>query len=236
MTSRRKPGARSVRAAKKTSKTEKRDMSVEPTLDVSSFEPTESDDSATIGERMDGRRARRSRPTPSWLLEHQNDDEIAKRRVLMVLRVLSGETPVTDAIEGTDISRQMYYQLEERALKAMLRVLTPGVETTSVTGPDPSMLRRIAELEAKTKQLEQEKRRAERMLFLTRKMVPTGPMKSHRRGRPVKSPGSKVGGPNGSPASTRATNSTSRRGPEEDGTADSTQRRSEVVPHGGTAS
>ena len=35
----------------------------------------------------------------------------------MILEVLSGEKPVTDAIEQAKISRGHYYQLEERALK-----------------------------------------------------------------------------------------------------------------------
>src|SRR5262245_41158938 len=49
-------------------------------------------------------RRHRARPTPSWLLEQQDLDEIARRRCLMVLSVLSGETPVTDAITSSNIS------------------------------------------------------------------------------------------------------------------------------------
>lgn len=183
----------------------------------------------------DSRRRRRPRPTPTFLLEQQDHDAIAKRRVLMILRVLSGETPVTDAIEGSDISRQAYYQLEERALRAMMRALTPGADTTIVTGPDPAMIRRIAELEARTKQLEQEKRRAERMLYLTRKVVPAGPMKSTHRGRPKKAQGSTRIGSGASPESS-AKNSTSTAKRDEDRGTDSTRRPSADVPHGGTAS
>jgi hypothetical protein len=133
-----------------------------------------------------GRRRHRPRPTPAWLLEQQDLDEIARRRCLMVMSVLSGETPVTDAITSANISRQLYYQLEERALKAMLRALTPGTETAPITGPDPASLRRIAELEAKVHQLEQDKRRTDRLLYLTRKVVKTGPMTTGGRGRPPK--------------------------------------------------
>jgi len=135
---------------------------------------------------MEGRRRHRPRPTPTWLLEQQDMDDIARRRCLMVLSVLSGETPVTDAIASTDISRQMYYQLEERALKAMMRALTPGLESQPVSGQDPAALRRVTELEARVKQLEQEKRRAERLLLVTRKVVKAGPMKTGLRGRPPK--------------------------------------------------
>jgi hypothetical protein len=133
-----------------------------------------------------GRRRHRPRPTPAWLLEQQDLDEIARRRCLMVMSVLSGETPVTDAITSANISRQLYYQLEERALKAMLRALTPGSETAPITGPDAASVRRIAELEAKVNQLEQDKRRTDRLLYLTRKVVKTGPMTTGARGRPPK--------------------------------------------------
>ena len=146
-------------------------------------------------ETAEARRKHRARPTPSFLLEQQDLDDIARRRCLLILGVLSGQTPVTDAIAGTDISRQLYYQLEERALRAMLRALTPGQETVPITGPDPQQSRRIAELEAKLKELEQDKRRNERLLFLTRKVVKPGPMKSGHRGRPPKLPSSTAAGP-----------------------------------------
>src|SRR5262245_37934290 len=128
-----------------------------------------------------GQRRHRVRPVPSFLLEQQDLDDIARRRCLLILSVLSGQTPVTDAIAGTDVSRQMYYQMEERALRAMLRALTPGQDTVPITGPDPQQARRISELESKVKELEQDKRRSERLLFLTRKVVSPGPMKSSHR-------------------------------------------------------
>jgi hypothetical protein len=136
----------------------------------------------------------RARPTPSFLLEQQDLDDIARRRCLLILNVLSGQTPVTDAIEGTEISRQNYYQLEERALRAMLRALTPGQEQAPLTGPDPQQTRRISELEGKLRELEQDKRRHERLLFLTRKVVAPGPLKLGYRGRPRKAPSSTESG------------------------------------------
>jgi len=108
-------------------------------------------------------------------MEQQDLDDIARRRCLMILSVLSGQTPVTDAIEGTEISRQNYYQMEERALRAMLRALTPGQDQSTPIGPDPQQARRITELETKVRELEQDKRRNERLLFLTRKVVAPGP-------------------------------------------------------------
>ncbi|HTD57752.1 MAG TPA: hypothetical protein VK672_02555 [Solirubrobacteraceae bacterium] len=124
---------------------------------------------------------RRARPTPGWLLERKDLDDIARRRCLMVLSVLSGERAVTDVIEEAQIARGTYYQLEERALKAMLGALMPGGEQAASESPAA----RIAQLEAKVATLEREKRRGERLLLLTRKVVKAGSMKS-RAGRPRK--------------------------------------------------
>jgi hypothetical protein len=68
----------------------------------------------------------------------------------------------------------------------MLRALTPGaaeIQTPNAEGP---ALRRIAELEAKVKKLEQAKRRGERLLLLTRKLVKPGKMTTGARGRSSK--------------------------------------------------
>lgn len=126
-------------------------------------------------------RKRRARPTPRWLLRRQDLDQVAQRRCLLVLSVLSGQTPVSDAIEAAQISRPLYYQLEERALKAMLSALTPGSTDDSVA---ESPAKRIAQLEQKVSELEQDNRRAERLLLLTRKVM-KGPVKM-ASGRPPK--------------------------------------------------
>jgi hypothetical protein len=128
------------------------------------------------------RRKRRARPTPRWLSTGSDLDEMAKRRCLLVLSVLSGERPVSDVIEEAQISRGMYYQLEERALRAMLLSLTPGASEPGATEPS----KRIAELEQRVAQLESDKRRGERLLLLTRKVL-KGPMKM-AMGRPRKNP------------------------------------------------
>jgi hypothetical protein len=90
----------------------------------------------------------------------------------MVLSVLSGEKPVTDAITEAGISRATYYHLETRALSAMLRALGPGAEETDEGSPQ----RQVAKLEKKVKLLEQGKRRAERLLLMTRRVM--GPVKT----------------------------------------------------------
>lgn len=140
------------------------------------------------------KRRHRPRPTPRWLKAPAVDgpEGVAQRRTLLVLSVLSGEVPVTDAVEATGVSRQLYYQLEERALKAMMRALLPSAEGREEV--ETSLAGQVATLQARVKQLETEKRRAERLLLLTRKLVAPGPVKA-AAGRPRKSAG---GGPRGS--------------------------------------
>lgn len=128
-------------------------------------------------EKKPDKRKHRSRPTPKWLLEKQELDEIAKRRCLMVLEVLSGAKPVTDAIESGQMSRGTYYKLEERALEAMLRALSPTAGPDGTDGQAlATALARVAELEAKLARSEQEKRRADKLFVMTRKLVKKGPM------------------------------------------------------------
>jgi hypothetical protein len=149
----------------------------------------------------DRRRKTRSRPVPRWLMSSNELDAIAQRRCLLVLSVLSGELPVTEAISQMQISRGMYYQLETRALNAMVRVLTPGApDDESATG---SLTGQIAILEEKLKRMEQEKRRADRLLLLTKKMLSSGPVKTSS-GRP---PGSRNRPKTSSTRTTTATTS-----------------------------
>src|SRR5574342_179331 len=110
-----------------------------------------------------GARKNRARPTPKWLLSAEQMDKMAQARCLLVLSVLSGEKPVSEAILEAGISRGAYYQLETRALKAMLRALTPGVGEEE---PENSPVRQVAALERKVKKLEQARRRSERLLVL----------------------------------------------------------------------
>jgi hypothetical protein len=153
--------------------------------------------------RPGGRRALRARPVPRWLTGHRDLDEMAQRRCLLVLSVLSGEKPVTSAISELGISRPLYYQLETKALLAMLTALAPGAN--AMTSPDQATTtQRMAELEDKVQRLEQDKRRLERLLFLTRKVVPPGPITIPGRGRKPKLLSSTNGGPEPSSTSTRS--------------------------------
>lgn len=132
------------------------------------------------------KRRHRARPTPKWLKAPQADgpEAVAQRRCLLVLSVLSGEQPVTDAIEATGVSRQLYYQLEEKALKAMLRALGPSADNSEDLST--SLAAQLEAAQARVEQLEMEKRRAERLLLLTRKLLKPGPVTMGRGGRPRK--------------------------------------------------
>src|SRR5687768_4989014 len=103
------------------------------------------------GKRRRGSRPNRSRPTPKWLVKSHEIDQIARARCLMVLSVLSGETPVTDAVAQAGISRASYYQMETRALNAMLKALGPLVRREETQS---SPRRQIAALQERVKELE----------------------------------------------------------------------------------
>jgi hypothetical protein len=151
------------------------------------------------------KRKHRPRPTPRWLTREDGLNAIAQRRTLLVLSVLSGEVPVTDAVEKAGISRMTYYQLETRALAAMVEALSP-----SAPGRPPAVTHeaKIAELEGKVKALEQEKRRAERLLYVTRKLVRPGKLTTGT-GRPAKDRSSKPSSASGSTSSGTSMSSSS---------------------------
>lgn len=138
------------------------------------------------------RRKHRPRPLPKWLQDATQLDAVARSRCLMVLSVISGEKPVSDAILEAKVSRGTYYQLETRALNAMLAALNP-LASASETGTLElaAATATIAELQERVQRLEREKRRAERLLLLTRKSM-RAPVTTHRRGRPPRAlrPGS----------------------------------------------
>lgn len=129
------------------------------------------------------RRRHRSRPLPRWLKSSEQLDAIARSRCLLLLSVLSGETPVTEAITRAKLSRATYYKLETRALQAMLAALNPLAGQAADGRADLSLASaRIGELEGKVKLLERDKRRSERLLLLTRKSL-KAPVVSGHRGR-----------------------------------------------------
>lgn len=106
-------------------------------------------------------------------------DQIARRRCLMILSVLSGERSVTEVIETANISRNTYYQMEMRALQGMLAALTPVEGAPRLTKAE-AQVRRLQELEDKLAKLEKDKRRSDRLLLLTRKVLKPGPVTTGR--------------------------------------------------------
>lgn len=135
---------------------------------------------ATAGPATARSRKHRIRSIPKWLREPGNVDAIARSRCLLLLSVLSGEKPVTDAVREARISRALYYQLEARALRAMLEAMSP-IRATSARRKEQAW-ERIAALEAQLKRREQECRRSRRLLYLVR-LSNRVPMKTGRRGR-----------------------------------------------------
>jgi hypothetical protein len=128
-------------------------------------------------------RKHRRRPIPKWLQGSEQLDAIARSRCLLVLSVLSGEKAVTDAIGEAKISRGTYYQFETRALQAMLAALNPLASTSETGSADLSAAAaRIEALQGQVARLEQEKRRTQRLLLLTRKSI-RAPVTTGHRGR-----------------------------------------------------
>jgi hypothetical protein len=132
------------------------------------------------------RAAHPSRPRvylPKWLLNPGDAQAIAHGRCLMILGVLSGQKTVQEAIEEQKICRALYYQLESKALKGMVRALNPA---TSEAASDRRELRRaqarIRALTAQTKLLMQRKRSLERLVRLVVKSSQVN-VNTARRGR-----------------------------------------------------
>lgn len=159
--------------------------------------------------KPDRRRAERKRGVPRWLTGRKDLDQVAQRRTLLILSVLSGHTPVTTAITEHGISRPLYYQLETKGLVGMMRALVPGANAAS-SSDDATPMRQLVELEEKVVRLEQENRRLERLLFFAKKVLPAGPIAfPQKRGRkpgrrstndgPAPSPGSKMPATTASP-------------------------------------
>jgi cell division protein FtsB len=127
---------------------------------------------AHVGTTAGRPRKHRPRPVPRWLTNSTQLEQIARSRCLLVLSVLSGEIPVTDAIERAKISRGTYYQLETRALRAILAAMNPLASSAADGAADLSAAtQRIEQLEAQVHRLEQEKRRTHRLLLLMRKSI-----------------------------------------------------------------
>jgi len=143
----------------------------------------------TPREGVSRKRRRTKARRPRWVMDATGLDEMAQRRCLMILSVLSGEKSVDEASREAQVTPGLYYQLEKKALSAMLAALVPGA------GPAGAALPALAQLESRVAELEATKRRLERLLYLTRMTVKSGPMTQGRPGRPPRLPALEAGGP-----------------------------------------
>jgi hypothetical protein len=160
-------------------------------------------------------------------VDKQELDEVAKRRCLMVLEVLSGAKPVTDVIGAGQMSRATYYKLEQRALGAMLRALSPTAGPDGTDGQAlAAALARVEELEEKLARAERERRRSDKLFVMTRKLIKAGPLTTGKGGgRP---PGSR-----NRPASTRDGQAPSPASKGANGTATTVDATRSTPPAGG---
>ena len=164
------------------------------------------------------RRRERARPVPKWLLTNEELDKVAKARCLMILSVLAGELPVSQAIIEANISRPTYYQLETRALNAMLAAVHPA-KSPRPGRPEAKAdaSSQIAALEKKLQTAERLKRRAERMVSVMRKVMQPVPLLPRVRRKSSASRSSTPTGNKPSTSSPATTTSPSASTPTRDG-------------------
>ena len=80
------------------------------------------------------------------------EQELARERVLVILRVRSGAMTAKQGAQALGVSRKTYYQWEERALKAMALALenrVAGRPCVSTDEEKETLRQRIRELEKK---------------------------------------------------------------------------------------
>jgi hypothetical protein len=144
---------------------------------------TEPAASAAASSRNERRQKRQGVYLPKWLLQPDQAQAIAHGRCLMVLAVLSGQKTVKEAIGEQKICRTLYYQLESRALKGMVRALSPA---RSESGNERRELRRaqatVRRLRGQLTLVMQRKRSLERLLSMVLKTNRVS-INTARRGR-----------------------------------------------------
>ena len=82
----------------------------------------------------------------------------AQQRAELILQVRSGRMTATDAAQALGISRQQYYQWEQRALQALLSALEDQPTGRPKTPTDPekeALQRRVQQLEQQVQEQEQ---------------------------------------------------------------------------------
>lgn len=82
----------------------------------------------------------------------------ARQRAEVIFKVRSGQLTATDAATELGISRQQYYQWEQRALQALLTSLTDQPTGRPKTPADPEKVKlqhRVEQLEQQVQQYQQ---------------------------------------------------------------------------------
>jgi transposase len=82
----------------------------------------------------------------------------ARQRAELILKVRSGQLTATAAAQALGISRQQYYQWEQRALQSLLSALEdqPAGRPKATTDPEKeSLRRRVQQLEQQVQEQEQ---------------------------------------------------------------------------------
>jgi transposase len=82
----------------------------------------------------------------------------ARQRAELIFKVRSGQMTATEAAQTLGISRQQYYQWEQRALQALLQALEDQPTGRPKTPTDPekeSLQRRVQQLEQQVQQHQQ---------------------------------------------------------------------------------
>ena len=85
----------------------------------------------------------------------------ARQRAEAILKVRSGQMTVVEAARSLGISRQAYYQWEQRALEAMLQALEDAPTGRPKTPTDPqkeNLQKRVQQLEQQVQQHQQKER------------------------------------------------------------------------------
>jgi transposase-like protein len=105
-------------------------------------------------------------------------DAPAKAKVAMVLEVLSGEKPISQACQETGLKPLQYYKLEEKMIRAMLSaaLLPNGAGRHRASGAATAA---IAE---ETESLRQEHRRMKSLVRVSRKLLGLGAGKNRKYG------------------------------------------------------
>jgi DNA-binding XRE family transcriptional regulator len=79
-----------------------------------------------------------------------DNEEVARKRAELILKVRSGQMTAAAAAKALGVSRKTYYKWEDRALSAMLEALTDrqsGRPSQPVDGARASMAKKIAAME-----------------------------------------------------------------------------------------